>query len=565
MNRTSSPTTLDADSHPRAAVALQITSPTTPDGRYLVHHPGAGRYVKLGAAAHDILRALDGRRTLVEIADSTGGRVPVDRVVGLVRSFEAHGLLEQATPPRRDGVWVNDLLSDQRRVRRTGLVSVQLSLFDPSAWFDRIPRATRALTGAGLWIGAVVALVAGAVAVAVAPSRILGPVSGPVAAAPVLAAVFALLPTMFLHELAHAAVAWRYGARARRLGVMLFYLAPALFCDVSDCWRLPRRRQRVAVASAGIALQSLAAGIAVALAVFLGPVLPRAVDTALAIYGVANALLGALNLVPLVRLDGYLALMSALDVSNLRAKAIAEAGNATRRALLGAPARPPTLSCRRLAVAYGAACAVFPLVLVGFALLRAEAVFLSLGAAGAVAWLGVLTGLAVAVTKRAVSGARALARRVSDGEIDAWRAVIVPLALVGAIGTLLLAVSVRSSERGAFSVAASRGPVVLVDPSLAHALRVGARVTLRRPGLLRSPVLGHARVLPGPRVRLTGVAVPGAIATLAATASQAAAPIAVDGRVSVARGEADVAGGRSSLVDWARRAYLAPAFALIGL
>jgi putative peptide zinc metalloprotease protein len=292
--------------------------------------------------------------------------------------------------------------------------------------------------------------------------------------------------------------------------------------------------------------------------------LPRGLETALAVYGAANLVLIVVNLAPFVRLDGYLALMSATDISNLRAKAIADARAAAARRFLGAPARPYRLRRHRLAVAYGTACALFPVVLVGLALGRVNALLLSFGGAGALAWLGLLAALAAVLGARAVSGIRILARKISGHEIGRVRTVVSTLAIVGAATALLFAVPVRLSEPAAFDLTRPGGPVLLVEPSLAGTVHNGAPVTLRRPGLFRSMGIGAARVLPGARTRVSAT-IDGPISGLGSTGPQIAFPISVHASATVASGAADVSLGRGSIATWAARRYLSPALRLLGV
>ena len=140
--------------------------------------------------------------------------------------------------------------------------------------------------------------------------------------------------TTVVHELAHAWTLKHYGGRPGRMGVMLFYLAPAFFCDVSDAWRLPHRRQRVKVALAGIVVQLGLGGLAGLAALRVTEPDRHAF---LVLYAVGNLAAGLLNALPFVKLDGYIALMSHLDHPNLRIHAI----DTVRASLVRFLSRPP--------------------------------------------------------------------------------------------------------------------------------------------------------------------------------------------------------------------------------
>lgn len=71
------------------------------------------------------------------------------------------------------------------------------------------------------------------------------------------------------HEMGHALAAKRLGLRVPTMGVAFLVMMPVLYTDVSESWRLPRARDRFAVAGAGIAAE-------LALAGRCGPTGPRA-------------------------------------------------------------------------------------------------------------------------------------------------------------------------------------------------------------------------------------------------------------------------------------------------
>jgi Zn-dependent protease len=137
----------------------------------------------------------------------------------------------------------------------------------------------------------------------------------------------ALLATNVLHEMAHAAACKHYGGRVERIGVMLMYLQPVLYCDVSDSWRFPDTRHKIVVAAAGLVLQLVLAALAGTAWVFSGaPVLY--------VFAAVNLALIVLNLIPFVKLDGYWMLVHKLGEPNLRQKGL-EAVDIGMRRLLG--------------------------------------------------------------------------------------------------------------------------------------------------------------------------------------------------------------------------------------
>ncbi|MEW5729664.1 MAG: HlyD family efflux transporter periplasmic adaptor subunit [Pseudomonadota bacterium] len=165
----------------------------------------------------------------------------------------------------------------------------------------------------------------------------------------------ALAAAKLVHELGHAYTARRFGCRVPTMGVAFMVLVPMLYTDTSDTWRLASRRQRLAVAGAGVAAEAMLGGIALLAWSFLPDGPARSAAFSLATVVMVGTL--AINLSPFMRFDGYYLLSDALGVENLQDRAFALARWRLRKGLLGLdepePERfPPRLRATLLAYAY---------------------------------------------------------------------------------------------------------------------------------------------------------------------------------------------------------------------
>lgn len=174
-----------------------------------------------------------------------------------------------------------------------------------------VGRIARRLEGAFSRAGAVAyAALLVAATVAAAASH---PVAG--AAAHGAVAGFAVAYGLYLlalcaHELGHAAACSRYGLAPGDIGFALYiFVIPAVYCDVTRVWLLPRR-QRVTVDLAGVLFET-----AVAAAYLVAGAITRAWPLNLAGVLVAGNLLWVLN--PFGRFDAYWAISDALGVTSL--------------------------------------------------------------------------------------------------------------------------------------------------------------------------------------------------------------------------------------------------------
>ncbi|NTW39146.1 MAG: hypothetical protein HGA44_04535 [Cellulomonadaceae bacterium] len=403
---------------------------------------------------------------LVRAAQRDGRDDDVDRVLveQVLRALDALPAMH-AVRPLGNG--------RPRRVQLRKPFSVQLTLLDPMRLMGRAqwlaPLVRSALTWWVLGVGTGLAIVTTVVLIAVPTS----PLHGTVSVGGYLGVLAALVGGVFVHELAHAATVVAFGGRSRRVGVMLFYLAPAFFCDASDAWSLPPVR-RLQVAFAGVLSQGTLAAAAFAAMPFVDP----RNQSALALFGLVNAGWGLANLVPFVKLDGYVALAGYLDEPDLRAHCMTEA----RAALTG---DAPGSSAIR--VAYGLACIAFPGIIVLSAILAIGTLLAPLGRVGAWTALLAVAVLVLWGARRAVAVARA--------QDATWRTRAAAVASC-AFAVAAVLVPLPLSAQGGYVLLPS-GPVLALTSGTLDA-PLGTEVTVRTPGLLPGEARGIVQVTGGP-------------------------------------------------------------------
>jgi putative peptide zinc metalloprotease protein len=143
----------------------------------------------------------------------------------------------------------------------------------------------------------------------------------------------ALLFAKTIHELGHAVVATRYGVRVAHMGVAFLVMLPMMYTDTGESWRLKNPRHRLAIASAGIAVELALASVAT-LIWALAPDGPfRNGMFFLATTSWVMTL--AINASPFMRFDGYFIASDILDLPNLHERSSALARTWMRRTLFG--------------------------------------------------------------------------------------------------------------------------------------------------------------------------------------------------------------------------------------
>ncbi|MEM6777538.1 MAG: efflux RND transporter periplasmic adaptor subunit [Planctomycetota bacterium] len=136
-----------------------------------------------------------------------------------------------------------------------------------------------------------------------------------------------------IHELGHAIACFRVGGQVREAGLVFVLGAPLAYVDVSSCWRLDSRFARIAVSTAGMAVELLVASVAMLIwALDGGPITRSICENVVMTAGLSTVLFNA-NV--LMRFDGYFILADVVDIPNLASEASQAMQRIASRWLLG--------------------------------------------------------------------------------------------------------------------------------------------------------------------------------------------------------------------------------------
>lgn len=147
-----------------------------------------------------------------------------------------------------------------------------------------------------------------------------------------------LVGLKIFHELGHGYVARHFGVRVPVMGVAFMVMAPMLYTETSDAWRLKSQRQRLLIDAAGVLVEMAIAAVAL----FLWAFLPDGPWRSASYFVAATAWIMSVvvNLSPFMRFDGYHLLADALGMFNLGPRAFA-LGTWKLRQILFAPVEAP--------------------------------------------------------------------------------------------------------------------------------------------------------------------------------------------------------------------------------
>ncbi|MFI2564129.1 daptide biosynthesis intramembrane metalloprotease [Paenarthrobacter sp. NPDC018779] len=454
------------------APAASIDPPVQDDAPWIVALNGVPRARVSGDVAA-VLRTVDGVKGPEHVAEQLGEPWTARDVTGVVEQLAGTRIFDGGTHRAK-----------VRWVQFRAPLTVQFTLFNPTVFLYSLRPVVAALVRREVLVLAALLVLGGMVGLSTAGHEILRVLSTPLPLEAYLGVAAAMFASTLLHELGHGLALAYFGGQPRRIGIMLFYLSPAFFCDVTDGWRLPSRKQRVLVALAGPMVHLGLGSAALSLQGFMTA--STAKDGVL-LYGVLCYCVAVLNLFPFIKLDGYVALMSALDVPYLRRKSMDAMGDLVRVHVFGARHSLPK---RGLLPWFGLASFVAGLAFMAIGFQRLVPVFLQFGFAGHLVVAAVLLLLLALVSASIVRFFLAAARNGSP----LWRRVLVGAAGMGVLAVILAAVPVTSSQVAGYTLVNGRLNIVIPVGSTLAKLAEGDRVSLQSQGLVIHRELGMATI-----------------------------------------------------------------------
>jgi putative peptide zinc metalloprotease protein len=327
---------------------------------YTIKDPSGEKYIRLREPEYSLLCSFDGSRTPEEAAAdfvrTYHTQLPVQAVEQFVARIGELGFLEGVS-------------AIKPAVSKSALF-IKLKAFNPEKLLDWLYPLTQWLfSGAAVWIQLALIVVGGVVFVANI-AQFPFSLAAILRAADIATIIVSFFLIITIHEFAHALACRRFGGRVREMGFLLLYFQPCFYCNLSDAYLFPERRQRIIVTLAGVFFQTfLWAAFALLWRLtgeeyFLNRVFYLTAAVCFATL--------AFNLNPAIKLDGYYLLADWVQIPNLRQKAFNFVWSRIKVRLFGCA--PPEIapSPREAAIYryYGALSITYSFALILFVLYR---------------------------------------------------------------------------------------------------------------------------------------------------------------------------------------------------
>jgi putative peptide zinc metalloprotease protein len=371
------PTNAQSDSAAARPVALRMRPDLSVHAHkygnqryWVVKDPVALAYFHLRDEEHAILRMLDGRTSLAEIKRRFEEafaplRMSLDQLQAFLGRLHRSGLVMGDGPGQGEQL----RLRGGRRRRRellgswSNVLAIRFRGIDPEPLLGWLyPKCRWIFSWWFLAACFLVAMSAGtlvAVQFDVLRSR-LPDFHAFFTARNLIFLALALALAKVVHELGHGLTCKHFGGECHEIGVMFLVFTPCLYCNVSDSWMLADKRQRIAVAAAGIVVEVVLASVCTFLWWFSEPGLFNTLCLSMMFVCSVNTALFNGN--PLLRYDGYFILADLVEVPNLGPQSRTLLGRALARLVLGVELpRDRSLPSRKrpFVAAYGVASTVY--------------------------------------------------------------------------------------------------------------------------------------------------------------------------------------------------------------
>ncbi|MBS0207951.1 MAG: hypothetical protein JSS27_03260 [Planctomycetes bacterium] len=303
----------------RLRLRADLTIAPHDDASFVIEDPLSGKYFLVGKAEWSFLKQLDGSCTVGEAIGRAATQAGRETVLSEQEGIAvARWLITQSLARPVEflaGATASERPRDQASVKWPNPISLSLGSFNP----DRMLVAVGERLG-WLWSGWFFALWS---CIALATIVKLGMQLSHWQALPEhvldrnnwlrMGAVWCVLK--LIHEFGHGLSCRHYGIPVRRAGLLLVFLSPVPFVDVSGSWRLASRGQRMSIAAAGMYLELLIAFGAILL---WKPATRETFDLLCQdIVALAGLNTIVFNANPLMRFDGYYLLADLVGISNL--------------------------------------------------------------------------------------------------------------------------------------------------------------------------------------------------------------------------------------------------------
>jgi putative peptide zinc metalloprotease protein len=327
------------------------------DVTYVVKDSVVMQYYRFGPLEHTVIKYLDGFHDHSQVAEAlaaeTGVQLTSAMIGEFVESLKAKALIERSIEEK--SLVLLERLRKERKLKADtesrDVLYMRFPAFDPDQLYNRVIKCIGFFwTRPFVMFCLVLFSLAAIIILSNWPMISLG-LSQLYAfqdknAGDILMFIAVLFTVIVFHENGHGLTCKRYGGEVHELGFMLIYFMPAFYANVSDAWIFDSKAAKLWVTFAGAFVELIICSIASFVWYFSTPgyFVHDLAFTFMLVAGLSSILV---NMNPLIKLDGYFALVDYLEVPNLSEDSSKYLGAIVRKYVFRAPAVIPDYTPRR--------------------------------------------------------------------------------------------------------------------------------------------------------------------------------------------------------------------------
>ncbi len=333
---------------------------------YVVKDPVALKYYRFGQLEYAVIKCVDGSRDHDQIAQclaaETGVTLTASMVGEFIESVKKMGLLERSASEK--SLVLLERLRKERKLKADtegrDVLYMRFPAFDPDQFYNRLIKRI-GFFWSRQFVTCCLVLFSLAAIIIISNWQVIGSGLAQLysfedkGASDIIMFIAVLFTVIVFHENGHGLTCKRYGGEVHELGFMLIYFMPAFYANVTDAWTFETKAAKLWVTFAGAFVELIICSIATFVWYFSTPgyFLHDLAFTFMLIAGLSSILI---NMNPLIKLDGYFALVDYLEIPNLSDDASKYVGALTRKYIFRAPAAIPDYTPRRKRIlfTYGA-------------------------------------------------------------------------------------------------------------------------------------------------------------------------------------------------------------------
>ncbi len=321
---------------------------------------GRNNYFRVSPYQWALAQLFDGERSYEEIADllsvQTGASADPEYVRSFAEQMDECGLSYQTHQEKNLAMREKLLAQRERRAKsKINLAHISFSAWDPDRYLDWLDGLAGSFIYSRWCVLTALLLFAFETVVVVHNWSSFGPDT----------AIFfnfaqksfgdfarfwlLILVVGFMHETAHGLTCKHFGGQVHSMGLMFLYLVPCFFVDVTESWVSATKIQRLATIIAGIWIELVVCAIAMIfwLQTPPGGELHSMLYEFILLTGIAAV---AINLNPLIKLDGYYLLTETIEIPDLKERSTAFLSAWFQAKVLRLPVEVPIVPRRRVAL-----------------------------------------------------------------------------------------------------------------------------------------------------------------------------------------------------------------------